>query len=797
MSASSFPLVDALIMTPPEGAEGSIGICTNTTAPGQVLNEIEEANRAYVSVLGSLIVSRDGAERMILNALSHPSLSYVILFSEESLTFSPSTNLLLAMMHGLEEGKSGNYIKDGKAASAHYPNLSKKIVDAFRENIVVLPLFMYASDYSKPVVEEYLSWLPGRVSHEVIELLTKANNKKKIYYDTLNELLVLLAKEPRREKSKVALDPKDFQHLQPPRIEVGPEELPTVVPFQVIQKKHTVEVRVKCGDTVYAIEGDDEFLLEYSLMRGLGEDKKHLPPLTQLLLGAEISRVFTARANEIEIPSWVTYEELGGTKHLELESNVSLKPDTEFYYKISVRGGKASVMCMAFDVCVEVYDLMSTDFGGLVTYLAEKNRFEEYEMDILHRIDVGGQIARAVFAANNDYQFIQDFPIIFKVNESDLPLLLPESDSFLDTHKRVLMDLYTKGLTEDHADAHKGIARSGVVLAMYRDAEKAFESMPKIYAQGEHSGEVMREAYKKQLLRLDHDGDYSYGQRTRVHFEVDQIDAVIEALKKEPTKATAIQRFDPIEDMRGVVDTETGVKKYTHDPCLTHDVFFRMDGKLHSLHIARAHNTVNAYPENLFGLYDAYTTTVKETLYLPGGDFFMLSSRANILLLTEEQRTRKILGEPSKPPSEMNTDSGPKRIGENYKHYEGGGVTLLHEPLVGIIERPKSPILDRLENFEGVNTIEKAINYLKERGPAHNNPVLGEYYPRNMDPSGSYLLFFQANVFGGKLHTTAVFTNTTPELEKHREIVSYLASRHVRALGTKLGNATILWVNGE
>ena len=42
---TSFPLIDALLLTPETGAEGHIGICTNTTASGQVLNEIEEKEK--------------------------------------------------------------------------------------------------------------------------------------------------------------------------------------------------------------------------------------------------------------------------------------------------------------------------------------------------------------------------------------------------------------------------------------------------------------------------------------------------------------------------------------------------------------------------------------------------------------------------------------------------------------------------------------------------------------------------------------------------------------------------------
>ncbi len=165
-----FPLIDALLYMPKDAGNARVGICTNTTAAGQVYNEIDDDLRDQTAVLGTLIVSRDGAERMILNSLAHPTLQYIILFSEESLTFSPSTNLLQALQYGFEPKTSGNFIKNGKAASAQYPNLSKTILDTFRQQIIVLPIFMFASDYSHSVIESYLAWLKPRVPKELTVL---------------------------------------------------------------------------------------------------------------------------------------------------------------------------------------------------------------------------------------------------------------------------------------------------------------------------------------------------------------------------------------------------------------------------------------------------------------------------------------------------------------------------------------------------------------------------------------------------------------------------------------------------
>lgn len=797
LKTSQFPIVDAILLTPPEGKEGFIGICTNTTAPGQVLNELEGKERRFISVLGSLIVSRDGAERMILNSLSHPTLSYLILFSEESLTFSPSTNLLLALQYGVDTGNRDHPIVRGKAASAHYPNLSGKIVDSFRDQITVLPMFMYKNDFGKEIIMDYLKWARPRLPDGVYNFLKEANESGKIYYDSLNLLVSLLSQSSPKPRAFVELDPKEFQHLQPPKIAIPPKDLRPDVPFRVKNEGGKIRLDIRVGSETFFLRSTEEFLMEYSLMKFLGQRKKDLGPLSQLFLGAEIGRVNAEIKNDVKFAPFVNSENIIGEKEILLEPKVSLVTDKKYYYKINVKDKEVAVMCLAFDVCDEVFELRSEKIGGLLEWLAEKNRFEEYEMDILHRIDVGGQIGRATIAASLGYAFIQDFPNIFRVNTENLPLLVVDSDSFFDVHKQALLKLYTLGLTEEHGDKRKGAARSGVLLAIYRDTAKSLASLPTIYKQGAVSTEKMREDYKTQLLRFDHDGDYSYGQRTRAFFGFDQLPKTIEALKKNPSRAAIIERFDPVEDMKSFVDPDTGKMKYTHDPCLTHDIFFLQNGRLHSLHIARAHNIVNAYPENIFGLYDAYVCTVRNGLAAESGDMYMLSSRANILLLTEEQRIKKLLGEPSKPADEIDSQSGPYLLSENAKAPKVGGAGVAYSflPLKKVTARPENITLDRIENTRGVNTLEKAVQYLKEKGVTHNNPILTEYRAGEMDPQGDYLAYFQANVMGGKVEATAVFMNhSLKKREDDLVLVNYISSQFSQGLGCPLGNLSLFYV---
>src|SRR3989344_2306888 len=429
-----FPIVDALLFAPPEAAQGSIGICTNTSAPGQVFNDIVADNRSVVSILGPLIVSRDGTERMILNSVVHPTLRYLILFSEESLTFAPSTNLLLALMHGIDQSRESNYIMQGQAASAHFPNLSKKILDQFRDTIIVLPLFMSQNKESRGIVLEYVSWLGSRIPKEVQAFLTEANGKDKKYFDSLNRLVALLRDIPQTEKPLVALDPKDFQHLQPPKIQIPADKTPLAVPFRVSLQDNLLRLDIRVGDDAYFIRGDNDFRIEYSLMRALGNRKKLLAPHEQLLIGAELNRLNVERTAGITASPFVQPNTIQGTKEILLEPVVSLIPDEQYYYKIGLKDDDISVMCMAFDVCAEVFDLRSSAAGGIFAWLAEKNRFQDYPMDVLHRMDVGGQIGRAAIAAQFGYSFIQDFGAIFKVNKESLSLCIAESDTFLDVH---------------------------------------------------------------------------------------------------------------------------------------------------------------------------------------------------------------------------------------------------------------------------------------------------------------------------------------------------------------------------
>ena len=105
------------------------------------------------------------------------------------------------------------------------------------------------------------------------------------------------------------------------------------------------------------------------------------------------------------------------------------------------------------------------------------------------------------------------------------------------------------------------------------------------------------------------------------------------------------------------------------------------------------------------------------------------------------------------------------------------------------------PSLNRIRNYEGIDTLAKAIEYLKEKGVMHNNPVLTEYYAGKDDPQADQLAFFQANVFGKKVYATAVFMNRSlKNLEQDKKLVNYLGSEFAKGLSAGLGTINIYYV---
>ena len=397
--------------------------------------------------------------------------------------------------------------------------------------------------------------------------------------------------------------------------------------------------------------------------------------------------------------------------------------------------------------------------------------------------------------------YFQDFRNLFSINTDKYNLFILEADSFLGNHQKIITKLYTNGLTMQHPDTHKGTMRCGGVLAIYRNSGESLKTLPALYSSGSQGVEAMREEYKKNLLDFDNSGTYTYGSRTRAHFGRDQLLDAVTYLKKNPNKPYVIQRFDYVEDM-GVFETPIKDDKgnvirtrieATHDPCLSHDIYFISNNKLYCFHIARAHNIVNAYPENIFGLHDAYDSFISKELGIPLGDMFMLSSRANILLLTEEQKAKRLIAEPAKPVGLLDNSIGPYNLLNNSN---AKGVGYAELKLIKNEIRPDHPCLDVLENYSGVNLISKAANYLKTRGMDHNNPVIGSYNPKTGELNESNrLISLQCNERAKKLQVTAVFLNGSKEtLQNDIELCNYIATQFGIITNRELDNLFLFYV---
>ena len=462
-----FPLLDAHLLIG-KNPNTHIGICTNTTSPEEVYGEIPQYLQRHVAVLGSLIVNRDGAERMIINTLAHPHMQYLILFAKENSSFRASTNLLMALMHGYQKNKEGNHIKNGCGVSYHYPSVSKELLTSFKKKIQVLPL--YQSAHHADVIEEYMQWLKPQIDHTIWEKLIKLQGKSKIYYDALAEVLETTCNVPDKKTIQVQLNVDDFKHLQPPKILLSPiKPLHYTVPFRISHQNSHIRIDMQLEENNMYHVGDDPFNMSYNILCHLGEKKHLLTPMQQILLGMELSRANIERNNNLKLSPLCKYADVIGTEKILEQSIINMQADKKYYYKCSLVKDMISMQCMSFDTCQDVFDLRSKDIYALLERINTMNRFQDYAQDLLHRSDIGDQLYKAYIALQKGYAFMQDFNNIFTINTSNQPFVFAEGDSFLSVHRSLITKIFTEGITQEHADKRKGKMRAAIALAVFRN----------------------------------------------------------------------------------------------------------------------------------------------------------------------------------------------------------------------------------------------------------------------------------------------------------------------------------------
>lgn len=795
----NFPLIDANLLLPDGfnwlSETGCIWITTNTVAPWEAINSIPQHLRLKISVIWSLITNRDWAERVILNSLAHPSLTHLILFWEETWAFRPSTNILKAIMYWYKSWDD-HQIKNSVAIWANYPNINENVLEAFRQNITLLPIFKSPNQKeADSVVMEYLEFIKSRIPELAYNFLLETNTTGKILYDKLTKLIDIIPQST-SNKTWYTLDAKDFSSLQPPKIFLEPAsfEVPNFdLKFEVKVKDGAVFMTFVFNNKTYWIIWNSSWQIAKTFASFTNENNLSIPALQQLILWTELSRA------ELEIVSDVKSSPIIKTvsvdnkqiELLELTDSNSFSEDKEFYYKIFVRekSSEVAIQCLAYDKCIDVFELVAKNIQEMILKLAELNRFADYDGAILHRIDTWIELVKAFAAKDNKWIYIQDGKWILRINENNTVLAIWDAGNFLWVHKALITRTLGEWLQEMHADEIKWICRATTSLWIYRWA-RSLSIMPAFYQMWSQTTQEIRDAYKEQLLRKDNDWSYSYWERTRTHFWFDQLLEAPENIKNK--WYYIIQRFDPTVDMWFVM--KDWKEKSTKDPCLTHDIYFVQNWKLQSFHIARAHNLVNAYPENIFWLHDAYDTLIAEQLWLEIWDTYMLSSRANILLLNEEMKAKAIINEPSKPYEETDKSSWPFVI-KNYTK-AGKWVSYVEWEIQETTTTPENEILEKLLNYKWVDEIEKVITYIKKKWPKHNNPLLTDYYAEKEFSYKSWMPFLQINAVWGKIYATWVFLNRdNSEVKWDILLVQYIATRIAKELNLPLGKYLIFNIN--
>ena len=267
-STSHLPFIEATLLLPVEGADGSVAICTNTISPGEVHAQVDPRNRKLVPVMGSLATSINGAETLIYNALLDPTVTSTVLFGPETSSFYPSTNLLQAYKNGFNPEHEGNRIFQSVGVSAQYPSVGTDILAAFTDAITLYPLYSSTDKESQRVVHDYLEWMEGnkRIGGRLLDILKKANSgtdsTKRKDYDVLNSLLLELRDTSVGSKSVPRVDPKKLERLQPPIVELAPlPETENPVPFYVSADNDRIKVVISSRDGTqqYVVAHEDDF----------------------------------------------------------------------------------------------------------------------------------------------------------------------------------------------------------------------------------------------------------------------------------------------------------------------------------------------------------------------------------------------------------------------------------------------------------------------------------------------------------------------------------------------------------
>lgn len=121
---------------------------------------------------------------------------------------------------------------------------------------------------------------------------------------------------------------------------------------------------------------------------------------------------------------------------------------------------------------------------------------------------------------------------------------------------------------------------------------------------------------------------YTYGNRFREYFGVDQLERIVEKLKMRNTRRAYMTTWDPKRDL---YESEV--------PCLVGVSFQNTNGRLFVSGVWRSHDFYGAFPANLIALKRMCEYVSKETK-IPMGLLNVLSTNAHIYETDFEQAKR-------------------------------------------------------------------------------------------------------------------------------------------------------------
>lgn len=250
-----------------------------------------------------------------------------------------------------------------------------------------------------------------------------------------------------------------------------------------------------------------------------------------------------------------------------------------------------------------------------------------------HVVYLGVQIGRADFALRTGLRFEEGQPLSADARKNvDHHLsagVVVTGSSLEETWITGLGNLREHGLltTTQKGRVAEGWCTFFVVPAMETMA------IPAAYpATDEHIANYARELLAP-APEVRARGDYTYGDRT-CHYFFDQIAESGRRLAVAPDRLYIHQRWAPEVDLLATAH---------HRPCLVFDLWFRHDGRLHTLQIARSHDVYGGLPQNALGVARGWGRALAEASGLPLGDLCFLSISNNFRVGADAENVRKAI----------------------------------------------------------------------------------------------------------------------------------------------------------